>query len=302
MTETITRTRGWQDTDNENRQHADCPVCGAVLKLERPSYWHRQATCLACGATGRVAWNTSGGHSAYLMVKGAEDDGRADFTVYHLSRPLVWQVAGWRPEVYKAPGVALPGYVLDEVHREWAKDQLRADLPPGSTVYTILHHVSSSGMSRRIGVRAIIDNQPHYLDGLVAVAIGEKVSDAGGIVVGGCGMDMGFHIAYSLSHALYPDGFTCLGKKCPSNDHSNDYNAFSRAYDEEHAPKGVAPWWLTDDRMIGSGDYELSDEDNARREAYRTAKRAAWEAGEADRYAPSRWHSDGGYALKHAWL
>jgi len=34
-------------------------------------------------------------------------------------------------------------------------------------------------------------------------------------------MDMGFHLVYSLSRALYPDGFACVGDYCPSNDHSN---------------------------------------------------------------------------------
>jgi hypothetical protein len=76
-------------------------------------------------------------------------------------------------------------------------------------------------MSRRIGVRAIVNGQPQYLDGLVAVALGERVADRGRIVVGGCGMDMGFEIAYRLGHALYPDGFRCTGKHCPSNDHAN---------------------------------------------------------------------------------
>jgi hypothetical protein len=35
-------------------------------------------------------------------------------------------------------------------------------------------------------------------------------------------MDMGFHLVYELSHALYGKGYGCLGKgKCPSNYHVN---------------------------------------------------------------------------------
>ena len=38
-------------------------------------------------------------------------------------------------------------------------------------------------------------------------------------------MDMGFHLVYELSHTLYGDGYTCLGKgKCPSNYHVNHHD------------------------------------------------------------------------------
>ncbi len=39
--------------------------------------------------------------------------------------------------------------------------------------------------------------------------------------VGGCGMDMGFHVVYNLSCALFRDKFQCIGEGCPSNDHHN---------------------------------------------------------------------------------
>ena len=28
----------------------------------------------------------------------------------------------------------------------------------------------------------------------------------GGLVIGGCGMDMGFHVVYNLGRAMWPDG------------------------------------------------------------------------------------------------
>jgi hypothetical protein len=34
-------------------------------------------------------------------------------------------------------------------------------------------------------------------------------------------MDMGFALVHELSGRLYPDGFGCLGERCPSNDHRN---------------------------------------------------------------------------------
>lgn len=306
MTETIKRVRGWSQPahNTDEKPTAICPLCGEDDTLTRESYWHREARCSSCGYHGRVVWNRDGGPSAYVVSpmvnEDHPDDAREHYGVASVVNGRRWEVAGWRPEVTLGES-NLPAYVLDAVHREWAKDKLREDLPAGSTVYTVLHHVSRSGMVRHIGVRAIADGAPVFLDGLVAIALDEKQADRGGIIMGGCGMDMGFSLVYNLSSALFPDGHNCLGEKCPSNDHSNDYNGFSHAYDAEHAPEG-SPWWLTDDRMIGSGDYPLTDEEHERRGAYRKDKRAAWEASQADRYAPTRRHSDGGYALRHRWL
>lgn len=89
--------------------------------------------------------------------------------------------------------------------KEYAIAQLREILKHGDTVYTVLRHVSSSGMSRRIDVYTMKDNRPRYLSGYAASAIGWKLHDNGGIVVGGCGMDMGFHLVYTLSSILFRD-------------------------------------------------------------------------------------------------
>jgi hypothetical protein len=32
---------------------------------------------------------------------------------------------------------------------------------------------------------------------------------------------MGFAAVYELSSMLYPNGFNCLGNRCPANDHFN---------------------------------------------------------------------------------
>lgn len=104
-----------------------------------------------------------------------------------------------------------------------AQDRLRALLAPGDTVYTVLRHVSASGMTRHIGAVIMVDGAPMDMSGLVARAIGERFHPRnGGVVMGGCGMDMGFHLVYVLSRVLYPDGHPCVGVvRCPSNDHSN---------------------------------------------------------------------------------
>ena len=71
------------------------------------------------------------------------------------------------------------------------------------TIYSIIRHVSASGMSRRIDFYCIIDNQPRYLTGYIADILGYKVSNKGGINVQGCGMDMCFDTVYRLSCNLY---------------------------------------------------------------------------------------------------
>ncbi len=99
--------------------------------------------------------------------------------------------------------------------------KLREMLPPGSEVRTILEHTARSGMSRSI--KCIIADGSDVVDitGYVAAALGTDRDRYWGITRGGCGMDFGWDLVYSLSRTLYPDGFACIGDRCPSNDHSN---------------------------------------------------------------------------------
>ena len=83
------------------------------------------------------------------------------------------------------------------------------DIKPGNTVYTILRHTSASGMSRAISVVLIRDNKPQDISYWVARALDYRIDENHeGVKVGGCGMDMGFHLIYSLGRALFPEGFT----------------------------------------------------------------------------------------------
>lgn len=77
------------------------------------------------------------------------------------------------------------------------------------TVYTVLRHVSSSGMSRDISLKMVAKNGAlRDITYLACIAMGEKPKDKNGnrvVRVGGCGMDMGFHVVYNLSYSLYRD-------------------------------------------------------------------------------------------------
>lgn len=89
---------------------------------------------------------------------------------------------------------------------------LRKWFPKGSTVYTILRTRSRSGMQRTIGIVALLrDNEtidtrhPNYAAATVLSLQRDKQYD--GVKIRGCGMDMGFEIAYRLSCKLYDDGY-----------------------------------------------------------------------------------------------
>jgi len=72
------------------------------------------------------------------------------------------------------------------------------------TIYTVLRHVSSSGMQREISIKMIDADRIIHLDYLVSTALGMKQGKHNGIVVRGCGMDMGFHIVHNILRAINP--------------------------------------------------------------------------------------------------
>lgn len=135
-----------------------------------------------------------------------------------------------------------------QTERAEAIERLREWIKPGDTVYTLLNHVSKSGMMRTIRVVLLFcsdgkvsDIHPNYA---VGRALGLKHWTRNGrkqdaLVVSGCGMDMGFHLVYSLSRVLYPAGFRCVGKGCLSNDHSNG-DGDLKPYRHYHSDGGYA--------------------------------------------------------------
>lgn len=92
------------------------------------------------------------------------------------------------------------------------REALLKILKPGDTVYTVIRSVSRSGMSRRLDLYTIQENSPRFLTTLTADLLGlsygtEAWAKGAGLRVGGCGMDMGFHVVYELSHALFGNGY-----------------------------------------------------------------------------------------------
>lgn len=97
----------------------------------------------------------------------------------------------------------------NKTETEEAKTRLREWLKPGDKVYCILRTVSRSGMSRVIDLKAISPEGRILSIGYnAAAAIGYTYDrQREGIKIGGCGMDMGFSLVYSLGYALWPNGF-----------------------------------------------------------------------------------------------
>lgn len=113
-------------------------------------------------------------------------------------------------------------YLKSEV--EESLQSLRDLLIPGETVYTNLRSCSSSGMSRSIDFYVLRDNSPRRITFDLCRVLGlsrHKRTEAA--VLGGCGMDMGFHGVYGLSRTVFSEGFKCIGKGCPANDHNNEH-------------------------------------------------------------------------------
>lgn len=120
---------------------------------------------------------------------------------------------------------------------------LRKVLKPGDTVYTVLRHVSRSGMSRNIDLYKMSTDGPVWISAYVGHAIGSPQSEKNwqrsqGLTVSGCGMDMGFHLVYNLSRVLYPNGFVCIGEGCGSNDHNNEYRKYQNYKGQMHTGDG----------------------------------------------------------------
>jgi hypothetical protein len=95
--------------------------------------------------------------------------------------------------------------------KQFLKDEARVrlleELKPGDTVFCILRHCSRSGMRRHIDFCVIRDGDHRLLTGDIGHLLGYSRPPKGdGLIVDGCGMDMGFSVVYHLGSALWPKG------------------------------------------------------------------------------------------------
>jgi hypothetical protein len=104
----------------------------------------------------------------------------------------------------------ISGSVARRADQAAAREELR-ELFAGNDkplIYTILRHVSSSGLSRDISLFYDSPNGIHPITHTAGRVLGYKVISSGGfnaIRQQGGGMDMGFNLVYTLSAVIYKD-------------------------------------------------------------------------------------------------
>ncbi len=94
----------------------------------------------------------------------------------------------------------------EKIYRAQVLADIKKKIKPGQKIYCILRSVSASGMQCRISLHTIHKGELIPLDHAASVLTGRTLSDKGGIVCNGCGMDMGFDLVYSLGYSIWPKG------------------------------------------------------------------------------------------------
>src|SRR5436189_279748 len=79
-----------------------------------------------------------------------------------------------------------------------------------ATLYTSVQHVARSGLPGESKPYVMQNGEPRWIGSLVAKAVGMRLGKHEGVIIGGCGMDMGFALVSDLSATLYPEGFGCI--------------------------------------------------------------------------------------------
>ncbi len=135
-----------------------------------------------------------------------------------------------------------------DTERTEAIARLRKVLKPGQTIHFVVTHVARSGMQRSIEFYIPVmsrtwDNKRNSgLGGYrremtieritweMSRALGYRIDQKnGGLIVGGCGMDMGFHCVYTLGAKLWPKGTrTPHGTRNGQPDNTGGYALKSR--------------------------------------------------------------------------
>ena len=94
-----------------------------------------------------------------------------------------------------------------------ALKNLKSWIKEGDKIYYIVRQVSTSGMYRHIGFYKFDTDEKgeiikYHLSYNMAKALDYPFKHKScSVGVSGCGMDMGFHLVYTLSSVLYDDGY-----------------------------------------------------------------------------------------------
>ena len=97
--------------------------------------------------------------------------------------------------------------------KQEALERLKEWIKKGDTLHTTVRHVSRSGMMRHISVKHLkatdnperpvnVSNYDYHIARVLDLP---EAPNYQGVKIGGCGMDMGFHLVYILSRALFKD-------------------------------------------------------------------------------------------------
>ena len=97
--------------------------------------------------------------------------------------------------------------------KQEALERLKEWIKKGDTLHTTVRHVSRSGMMRHISVKHLkatdnperpvnVSNYDYHIARVLDLP---EAPNYQGVKIGGCGMDMGFHLVYSLSRAIFKD-------------------------------------------------------------------------------------------------
>jgi hypothetical protein len=100
------------------------------------------------------------------------------------------------------------------MNKDEARETLLHLCPPGTTVFNVLEHRAPSGASRVIKSYVFDRALPgetiseRFISGYISILLDWKRPDnRDGIKVNGGGMDMGFHLVYTLASVLHGDGY-----------------------------------------------------------------------------------------------
>ena len=87
--------------------------------------------------------------------------------------------------------------------KAYAETKLNQILKRNETIYSVIRHVSQSGMTRHITFFIIKDGQVWHIDNLISDYLDYRTNKRfNALVVGGCGMDMAFSVVNHLQEQM----------------------------------------------------------------------------------------------------